>query len=148
MAVPDDHRPILETIMTRRTIYYAEIDSHDPADLESRIKPLVKAYRFKGGRTRSERSEVHVYSVEDAEWLKTVGRSDIRLEHWSVEVDGRDYRHRLDGPAATIHPTYTPAIETWWLWGQSLGAERHAKAMTAGVADDFERFTEWRKLNR
>lgn len=129
-------------------VYSCEIDDPDPADLESRLRPLCKTLHFTAGRYASERSVAVVRSLEDAAWLKTVGGDDIKVERWGIVVGGEEYRHRLDGPAAVLHPTYGAPIETWWLWNQSLGKERHQRAIAAGVAEDRQAFEAWRKETR
>lgn len=128
-------------------VYSCEVEAHNPADLESKLRPLAKSLRFRAGRSAAERSVI-VVSGDDVEWLRMVAGADIRIERWGIVVGGEEYRHRVDGPAGILHPSHGGPIETWWLWNESIGEDGVRRAVAAGVADDREAFEEWREEAR
>jgi len=133
--------------MTNRFVLFTQVATRDPVELESRLRPLVKAMKIEPGDLYFQ-TQVEVYSHEDADWLKMVGGDAIRVEKWFVEVDGQRLPHRLHGPAGVLRPKDSDPIETWWLWGEVLKKDQHEAAIAAGVAEDQEAFKDWRQSNR
>lgn len=128
-------------------IFSCEVDTRDPADLESSLRPLLRSLQFRAGRYASERSVIAV-SGQDVDWLRLAVGDDIKIERWGIVVGGKEYRHRLDGPAGVLRPSGSGPIETWWLWDQSIGEDAVRRAVAAGVADDREAFEAWHMNGR